>query len=390
VAYRKSSVNLVKDAYQSFRKKRYKEAMLLCEKISAAHPHEPYPLFLLALCHLYTDRFDRADQVINRLQRLSPDYIPMVQLKAFLSLKSALNLDSALSVYIDLLDRYPWDPCLIKGRKMLGGDADFPSLQKKVKLTDLVSVPKPPGKLGSVKRSPAANKGAMLHAGYYLKRVAVITVPLVLLSSGVYLLYPELVRLVSRRPVPEKRFPQLDDVNISATEYDLIRTINNNKNREFYYSVSELTDDFSKAKKYIKQEEYNSAVVILNRMRHSNASFSVKEKAAFLIDFVRDAENRTYDRLAFSTVAEKRYLYHAYSVCWTGKVANLKKMRDSVSFTLLVDYRKAGVFSGVADVYAPGKGLLENGDMVEVDGLIMDVTGNDRPYVAARGVRKIK
>jgi hypothetical protein len=394
VTYKSSSANLVRDAYHCFRKKRFNETVLLCEKLAAAFPREPYPLFLMALANLYTNGFDSADRAIEKILRIDPEYIPMIQLRAFLGLKSAPNLDSALKIYLDYLSRYPWDQRLIKARKMLGYTPNFPSLQKKARLTDLVEVPGPPRhmlKNNAKPKRPALSRPRRnpFRGLGFMPKAVFIMVFLLLFGLGAYLHFSEIMEYAHKIPVAGKDFSAVDRVNISPSEYDLISRINRDRTREFYVSVSEMAVDFERAKQLIKQEQYNPAVLLLNRIRNSNASFMVKEKASFLIDFIRNTDNREYDRPRYADVAGRRYLYHGYAVAWKGKVANMKRVNDAVSFTLLVDYRDTDVFSGTAEVYAPEKGAIENGSLVVVSGMVMDVAGLDRPYISARAVRRI-
>jgi tetratricopeptide (TPR) repeat protein len=395
VAYRTSSVNLTKDAYRCFRKKRYREAILLCEKVTAAVPHEPYPYFLLALCHLYSDRFESADLALNRIQRIDPDYPPLLQLRAFLQLKAAPDRDSALRAYLDCLERQPRDKMLISGRKMLGAAPSFQLFQKKIRLTDCVAVPAPPRRMATAAvkknvsvRNPVFPRRA--RSGIAARRVFVV---LALLVAGValsYLAWPRLAELARSRPTAFPDFREIDSVTISGTEYDLIKKINRDRSREFYYSVTDLTADFTRARELIQKGEYNRAVLSLNRIRNSNASFMVKEKANFLVDFVRNIEDRAYEKPSFLSVAEKRYLYHGYALTWKGRVANLRRTGSSDVFSLLADYRERDVFSGIADVYSDLGVAIENGDMIEVDALVLDVESQGRPYLTARAMRRLR
>jgi len=393
VTYQTSSANLVRDAYHCFTKKRYNETVLLCEKIAALSPREPYPLFLMAVAHLYSSSFDAAERALEKVQRIDPEYIPMIQLRAFLGLKASPNLDGALKIYLDYLTRYPWDKRLIRGRKMLGYAANFPSLQKKARLADLVDIPPPPRHLLR-KNAKQARPGLKTRRRRILPGVGslpkslFIAAFLVLFGAGAYLHFSEIMEFTRNINVGGKDFSAVDGVSITPSGYDLISRINRDKTREFYVSVGEMTDDFERAKKLIKLERYNEAALILNKIRNSNASFTVKEKAGFLVDFIRDADDRKFEASPYGAVSVKRYLYHGYAVSWKGRVANMKKLNDAVSFALLVDYRAPETFSGIAEVYSPEKGAIENGSFVEVDGLLLDVSGLDRPYISARAVRR--
>ena len=60
-----------------------------------------YVLLLLAVAYLYTDQFGKLARFITKMKEMNPSYMPLIQLEAFLKLKSASGQSEALKSYID-------------------------------------------------------------------------------------------------------------------------------------------------------------------------------------------------------------------------------------------------------------------------------------------------
>ena len=376
----------MKDAYRSFQKKRYNESYVILEQIVSDRPDDPYPYFLLAVVYLFSNKFDRARRIMDTVKSLNRDYPPLAQLEAFLNLKSSTSFESALSFYISSIESCPGDRMIQKAARLLRQAGDFDAFQKNARLQDFVEIKGPPRNINtrSVRRnSPQAGKTGKKRAVPVI--VPIIIAGLVMVAAAVAFVFfrkgPEPVRMDTAA---------VDSVDIAGPGASLINSVNRTKTREFYYSTAKLMDDFNTARSLIKKGQMNKAVVILNRISESNASFMVKEKVNFLVSFIMDNEERSYEGISCELLARDSYLYRGYAVDWTGKVANLKMKPESQSFTLLVDYREGDIFSGTASVFydrvSPG---LENGDMIRLEGIFINTVGSDgRLTVRARHIEK--
>jgi hypothetical protein len=170
----------------------------------------------------------------------------------------------------------------------------------------------------------------------------------------------------------------------------LIDKILKSKPLIFYYSNDEVINDFRKAKILIKNEKYNDALIIINKIANSNANYRVKERNEFLQKYISNVEYKNYSPIPVEKVLQKSYLYKGSFVQWKGKIANLKSSENKLQFNLLIDYTKEDKFSGVIDVfYGKENKDIKNGDIVTLEGVFINTIGNsNRIYLAADRIIK--
>ena len=388
-----SDFQLIKDAYKSIERRRYRESIVILEKI-AASGRDPYPYFLLAVACLFADRLNRVEEILGRIKSIDPNYPPYVELQGFLNFKSAPDFETALGIYVDLANRYPSDPILAKCLKLVRDSGDFSVLQKSARLHRFVMIPKPPKHLKrnfvSLK-SPLGTgrpgKKAASGPTFFTSRTfwIALAVLIVSISAGIFL--SGIFRNFFPGKGPARSLDSIDRVSITGTDFDLVRKIGTGKEPEFYGSASELSDDFNKAKAQIKSGKHNEALYLLNRIANSNASFPVREKAEFLIKFVNDLEYRDFETISFEKLSKKPYLYRGFSLKMKGRVANLREKNEKQFFSLLIDYLN-GNFSGVADVYSERSVTdLANGKTIELDSIFVNSLGNNRMYLIAKKIK---
>jgi len=289
-----------------------------------------------------------------------------------------------------LIYRNPADPFLQRGRKLIGQTSDFRSFQKNARLGDFVNVPKPPRKLKKAAHSPVLKPVSVRigrKRGRKVFAAAAVAVVLFLAVAAVF--YFSRIHDSGRDRAKTGSLSRIDMISISSGDYDLVKTINREK-VQFYYSGKDLSDDFDRAKRLIKSEKYNDGVMILNRISSSNASFMVKEKCDFLIRFVTDLEDRTYESVPYNRISSSPYLYRGFALKIRGRIANLKLKNGRSMFSLLVDYVDKEAVSGTIDVYADRSAAVANGDLVDIEGVVTGIIGNTKSiYVVAKGIRKI-
>ena len=380
------------EAYRSFSRKNYDNAVIILEKGYSSGDTNPYTLFLLAVSLIYSNNFSRAGVILEHLQRVSPLYEPFLQLRSFLALKSAASREQAMRVYVSALEKLPADPVLRKALRILEKSGDFSAFQKRVRLEELVDIPKPRGM-----RSRQSDDGG----DYRVKRRRKNTIPgIIFVSVGIIcavvfaasaLYYSSLLDRFKgdrQKPAGSDLSGKVDMVDLGGAGYGIINRINSEKTPEFYASGDLVVSDFNEARRLIKKGEYNSGVIILNRIINSNSSFIVKEKCEFLIRFVMESDERSYEEMDVAKLNEKPYLYRGSSVKLAGKAVNIKQVRGGRSFTLMVEYDGTN-FRGITLVFDSKATELSNGDMVEVRGLFITGMGKGNvPYISAEDIRR--
>ena len=403
---------LLKDAFHAFRKKRYNEAYVILEELAACEPAHPYPYFLLAVVYLFANKLSQANVIIGNMETTYAGYMPTVQLKAFLAMKSAVSFEQALAFYINQIKLYPDDKTLRQAAAIIRANDNFAYLQKVAKLESFVDVYSPPQELSNAalwKNLPNASVAEKVNseANIFYKKTTpqlaaenifpmhrtfsapakslqalsdflrgkkfilpVCAAALLLLAALIFF------AVIDRQPKQKRTAPELlqalNETEISGPSAGLINIISKQKTPEFYASTDVLLADFNRAKQLIKAGDVNKGVLILNRIGASNAAFTVKEKVNFLLSFVLDMDDRSYEPLSFEQLNAKPYLYSGYALSVSGMAANIKEKEDSRSFTLLADYNATGSFSGTLSIfYGRAKPEFTNGSMLSIKGVLV-------------------
>lgn len=393
----RTNYRLIREAYRSLNRKKFQEAIVILENVLSSGTGDVYVLLLLSVAYLYTDQFGKLARFITKMKEMKPTYEPLIQLEAFLKLKSAAGRDEALATYIDLMAKYPADAHIHRGRNLISAAEHFASFQKGALLLDFVNVPPPPAYLKK-KGEPKAYVGKLEKKGIrivrggrvprrLISRVAVFAVIAATVAAGVwFLLGSGLFRLPVSFRMPSQDYGSVDMVSVSGTEYDLVKNIKKDKVPVFYQSARDMTDDFNRARKLIKAEKHNDALYILNGIYSSNVNFVVKEKVDFLVRFVMNLEDREFGEVPCGAVSENKFRYRGFAVRWKGRV---DRVRDRGNSRLLaVVCEPPGGEPVETDVFlwqaVPG---LMPGSSITLEGVITDFLGKDkRIYIIARSV----
>ena len=314
----KNTFHHLHEAYRSYQKKNYTNAIIILEQTRDTGHDDYYGLFLQAVCFLYSNNFQAANNVMERIQRINPAYTPFIQLKSFLALKSSATREAALSAYISALEKKSSDKLLRKGLRGVEESQDFYKFQKETKLTDLVKIPRPGKNRALFESDRFARRIEVARAGKsYLSLnpliTAVIIVVIISCAAGVALYkYRDNFSLFSDSNavrVNSESLDKIDMADISGSGYGIINRINQEKTPEFYPSGDTLLNDFNEARLLMKKGFFNKAIIILNKIANSNASFPVKEKSDFLIRFIMESDDRVYEEIDLKQINEKPYLY---------------------------------------------------------------------------------
>jgi hypothetical protein len=397
-----TNYRLIRDAYRSLNKKRFQEAILSLEKALSSGAGDIYVLLLLAVAYLYTDQFGKLARFIAKMSEINPSYMPLIQLDAFLKLKSAAGQGDALKLYIDLTARYPADPHIHRGRNLVGSATDFPDFQKNARLQDFVYIPRPSKKLKKQLRKPSyvgklGRRGIIIKKGIGGRRwiilIAVFIAAAALASLGAWFFTGQgcFSKGGHRVKNPHADYSSVDMLALGGTEYDLVKNIKKDKVAVYYQSVRDMSDDFNRARKLIKAEKYNDALYVLNGLHNSNVNFVVKEKVDFLIKFVIDLEDRDFEEVPVALVNENKYRYRGYAIRWKGRIERAREREESQILTIRLDSAGDDPSCDV-DVYSakivPG---LKKDSRVLLEGVIVDFIGKDRrAYIVSRSLMALR
>ncbi len=390
------TLKLVKEAYKFINDRKYSHAFAILDEMTASINYDPYPLFLLAVACIYSDKFNRANEIMEILGEKFPDYIPFVHLQAFLKLKSAGGPEEVRDNYISYIGKHPFDPFLQRIEKKIRNIKNFEKFQKSAKLYDFVHIPKPPKDLkdrlsGKAKIGDHTDREVKKAVKKFKYANLIYSIIVIGLAAVILMTSDIMYRVVGLKNKNARYFKEIDMINLGGSSFDAVKKINRNTTPEFYANFQDLVRDFRKSKRLIKSGRLNDAVLLLNRIYNSNAGYSIKEKVDFLIKFVTEFDDRKFENIPYREILKKPYLYRGYSLKWKGKITNLKTGSRKTLFTMLVDYKNNDVFTGVAEVFAGTENKeLNNGDIVEVKGIFTETIGSEkRMYVFAKMIEKV-
>lgn len=361
---------ITREAYKAFRKGSYVIAIQLLEK-TINISNNPYDYFLLILSYLFTDKLVHAEAVLRKALRQYPGFLPLLEIQAFLLLKAAKSKDEASTGYVDILKISPGNKRISKIIEKIQETTDFEQFQKKAKLKDFVLV-KPPQKVKKISYGKRYNIN--------IRAIVLGMTVIVVLVAGILFFPSPLAKLIEEKfellfthHSEIKNIEDISHISLDGMHYDIIDKIQKVRTPEFYPSNEECIKDFNRAKWLIKEGKENEAMILLNKIDASNANFRVKERVAFLKDFIIRSKERTIATFSYNDVMHKPYLYKGINVKWQGKVANYKK-QNGTAFQLLVNYSD-NRFDGIVEVFAPATTQLQNGAIVTVEGIITNIVG---------------
>jgi tetratricopeptide (TPR) repeat protein len=111
---------------------------------------------------------------------------------------------------------------------------------------------------------------------------------------------------------------------------------------------SQILSDYEEARTLFTKYRDESAKVLLNRIIESNASESIKTKAAILISYMDVPGFDTLkDRIAYREVMKDPLLYRDCYVIWKGMATNLSVEQNATSFDFLVGYDTRKTLEGI-------------------------------------------
>ncbi len=344
-------------AYRAVKKNQALEAISLLEgQLSDRIRYDdPYILYYLVIAYLLHGKIAAAASLMTKSERLFPDFSPMKEVLAYVAVKSGTDREAVLMQVYQFFRDFPESTRLRRLIGQLKKATNFDVFQRNLRLRSCVRIAPPPVRGFSVMRIPRRT--------FILTSSAVIVIAVAASFFATGLLGPGL--LGPGLTVPEE---DMQKFRIDTSRYPLVDETVSDK-RFTYTSESELLRDYEKARRLIQGGRLNDAVLILNTILMSNANMSVKDRSAFLKEFVANLDQKPYETLNFNLLREDPNLYAGTFVSYTGKAANVVFDNDgSGAFTLLVN-EKENRFDGTVEVVADGNGAgITDGDYVTVKG----------------------
>jgi len=112
----------------------------------------------------------------------------------------------------------------------------------------------------------------------------------------------------------------------------------------FILSNKEITESYARSQRYFQAYRDNAAQIEINRILHSNASLSIKQKARVLMSYLSPPNP------AYEDAVKNPVLYEDCYAVWSGRVSNAVTQGTSYRFDLLVGYETMEKVVGIVPV----------------------------------------
>jgi tetratricopeptide (TPR) repeat protein len=331
-----------KQGLRCFKRKQWVKAISFLEK-ALREKKDPQVYLYLGYASLFTGDVDGARRYFKGGLLVKEDDPDILKGLAYVYLKDE-RLEDAIGLWGEVLDKRPGEKIVKRALEKLREAEDVKAFAEEAKLSDFLSP-----------RLPLLIKLKPYLLGIYIT-VGIIVIGVLFYTTPLYRkalqrFYPEIIEL-DKIELPEGPKTDMDQAQV-------------------LYSLSEedIEDSFIQVKRYIYKEKINAAIMLLNKVMLSNASPLVKEKFEILYTYIDQPDPLSIDyNPHFHEIIKEPGIYMGTYLLWKGRIANLKKEKESVQFDLLVNYEDQDTIEGIAHVEIEGVYFIENRQSIEVFG----------------------
>jgi len=331
-------------ARRLFRAKKYPEVIKILEPQILKYRESFAYYFLLGASCLYVKDFGGALSYLRRANQIKDDDISTLLGLAVIYFKK-MDTEEAIKYWLRVLELDTQNKIARRGLDLVRG---------KEANEDVISSLLDSGKIVSLFPKSQFRISLVL---------PLIFVGILCLGIAFYLIYPYIPSLF-----PAKRV-EIDDITLFSEVMPLIEY---NKEEPYMLTEREVQEIFKQAKEYFYQYKDNKALVLLNKLIHSNASIVVKQKSRLLKGFaIKPDFSDFHDSYSFYTVKKEPLLYEDVYVLWKGKITNLKVSEDKITFQFMVGYHDEKELQGIVPVELDFGANIKNGDALELLGQVV-------------------
>ena len=175
----------------------------------------------------------------------------------------------------------------------------------------------------------------------YLAFILIILISAISLTSSLWTPFFVDLNKPSRANL-EKLYKQIDSSHLQ--DDSPVKTL-------FTLSENEIKESLKKAQDLFDDYRDNEARIEINRLKKSNASEEVKQKALMLEGFLKDPDITTITgNYTYRDVLTTPELYESCLILWKGRLTNLIYNEEKIKFDFLVGYETSQVLEGIVKV----------------------------------------
>lgn len=143
------------------------------------------------------------------------------------------------------------------------------------------------------------------------------------------------------------------------------------ENKQYSYKEAEVRKMFDTAKEKIMTNDDNQAVVLMNKLKFSNASENVKSKVEYLKGFLQVPDYSNFkSNFDYQTIKSEPAVYDGVYILWHGKIANSVTAEGRTVFNLVLGDEEAGYIDAIIPVTFEKPVIAENKAFARIFGQV--------------------
>jgi tetratricopeptide (TPR) repeat protein len=320
------SRSVLETAHSLLKRRKFSSAITLLESRYELYENDfDYYLTLGTAC-LYVGDAGNAAGYYGRARELKLTDTNLLLGQAAIFLRRG-DTDRAVQYYLDVLNNEPANETALAAMEFIRRDGDYSTICKWVDSGKIERFYPPLGVNPDTIRN-----GVMIGLGVGL----VISMCILFWPKQVH---PE---IGPRADLTSLKLSSSEKRN--AQESDLSGT-----NVQFLLDNDTINKSYADAMQYFQDHRDNAALVEINRLLNSNASFAIKQKSRTLMTYLEEPTFDTLlDNFTYSQVAQNPSLYLDCWVAWSGRISNAETLANGAwRCELLVGYENMKNVEGI-------------------------------------------
>ncbi len=320
-----NNLNLIDEGIKYLKKGEFLDAIDVFEEYLIHDKNNYIVYYYLSLAYIFRENYDEAYNYIRRAYDLNNEDTDVLNTIAFLQLKFS-NVNEAINYWLDILDIEPSNFLVKRNLDKVRKSANVEKLSEKANPEGFINL-----KLVRKKKFDINIKKT---AVFILGAVVIL---LIFLTVQKFF-------LVKNKDI---RVSQLNNVSLDKIKDDYLVNKETKKSL-FTFNTKIIRNIFLQTKEKIKKKKYNEAIILINKILHSNADMVVKEKFKILSKFIPVNREKIEKNIKFSDLMNFPTLYQGVVVSWIGKIEDLNIGKESTKFNFIV--KENNISIGVARI----------------------------------------
>jgi tetratricopeptide (TPR) repeat protein len=336
----------LKKAKKLLKRKRFSDVIRMLEPQVFRFRQNSEYYYILGTAYLHTGDVSGAATYLKRVVQLKPGHINALLELAAIYLKQGEN-QKAIETWLDVLQLDSSNKIARKSLDMLKESASDPAILESYLSTNKFYQLLP-------------SEGSSIRIIIPIIVIVIFLIPLGLYLSSNF----------------DEVFDTYEPRNMDVAEIDIGKNekiVSVSGDFRYVLTEQEITDTLQDAKKAFDNFEDNKAQKLINKIKYSNASRQVKDKATIIEAYISTPDFTNFTTgYSYREISEDPLLYENCYVRWKGKVSNLEIGDDYIRFDFLVGYHDNKVLEGIIPVRFGFAVSIDNGEAVELIGQIKE------------------